>query len=445
MAFQLVLNGPGQDKELDLQTKFNYNANQSIDSISISGNTLTLGRYGGGSISAQLPIAPNRIISGMVSTTVGFTLNTTAGTYQINNSSYVAGAFAGTIPAAHATLNRIDILVANSLGYLYKTGTASVNPAAPVLLANEVLVTQINIPAGGVPNQGNGFYTLPIGTVDGAVLTWDVPTDKWIETPNNRVTSATSFLEVTSSANIQVGTLPIGSYLNLNTNSAKLGVQFAATHFAEMNIISGGIEITANGTGSQAVTFDVEQGIRINPNIPVSLVDKLYNSGGDLWWNTDKLNNVENGTVVTSMLNWSLGKWEENTYHQLIGASASLGDVVRGSSGSVTRAFSAMCESINFDGSGVSSDVGHCAMICAKQSDQTATGVSNASIDFCLTSASLNCDIKVIHNQGTVKQSAIIASQDSNITSPAVNGTTTNSLVTGGGVGTLTRSNSVSR
>jgi hypothetical protein len=441
MAFQLVLNGPSQDRELDLQTKFNYNANQSIDSISISGNTLTLGRFGGGSISAQLPIAPNRIITGMVSTTTGFTLNTTAGTYQINNNSFTIGAFTGVIPAAHATLNRIDILVVNNLGaYVYKTGTAAANPATPVILANELLITQINIPAAGIPNQGNGFYTLPQGTVDGAILTWDTGTTQWIETPNNRVTNLTSFLEVSNSANIQVGTLPNASYLNMNTNNAKLGAQFGASHFAEINVISGGIEITSNGTGSQPVVFDVDQGITILPNVPVSNTTKLYNNAGGLYWSGNRLDNVQNGTIPSQLLNWdNLNQiWEKNNNHFLIASSASFGDVIRTTSGSVTNMFSASCEDFDFVGINMGA-ITQSAMVASKGSDQTTDVGNNCSLAFNVTLASLNSHIKTPFNLCDAKHNAVIAAENSSIQNLATNTSVRFSMITGD-VGILKRS-----
>ena len=91
MAFQTLVVTPTGDIFQDLYNKFDNNADQSINAMTLNVSALTLTRSGGGTLTVNLPIVPNRIVTGMVASSVGFNLSITAGTYQINNASFSIG------------------------------------------------------------------------------------------------------------------------------------------------------------------------------------------------------------------------------------------------------------------------------------------------------------------------------------------------------------------
>ena len=250
MAFQTLVVTPTGDIFQDLYNKFDNNANQSIDAMTLLVNTLTLTRSGGGTLTVNLPIVPNRIVTGMVASSVGFNLSVTAGTYQINNASFSIGVGAFVIPAAHPTLNRIDILVANDSGvYVYLTGVAAVDPIPPAVASNQVLVTAINGPAASVPNLGNGFYLLPQGTVNGQTLRWNAGTMEWLTSDAILNVDTVVNITPTSNFNVTAGVAPNNSYINSNAGFNKFGIQLGASAFSEINFDARGISIISNELG----------------------------------------------------------------------------------------------------------------------------------------------------------------------------------------------------
>lgn len=332
-GFQFLTVTPTGDIFQDFYNKFDNNTNQSIDAMTLTVNALTLTRVNGSTLTVDLPIVPNRIVTGMVSSSVGFNLSITAGTYQINNASFNIGAGAFVIPAAHPTLNRIDILVADDSlpapagTYLYLTGTAAVNPVPPAVASNQVLVTAINVPAASVPNLGNGFYLLPQGTLNGQTLRWNAGTMEWLTSDAILNTDAVVNITPTSNFNVAAGTFPNNSYINSNSGQNKFGIQLGASAFSEMNFDASGISIVSNGVGSGAVVFDVEQGIQINSYTPSIVTDKLYQIGGVLYWSGDAIclapcggggGNVDDGTVDFTTLRWDNGllQWVENQFNK---------------------------------------------------------------------------------------------------------------------------------
>jgi hypothetical protein len=325
MAFQTLVVTPTGDIFTDLYNKFNNNANQSIDSVTLLVNVLTFTRAGGGTIAVNLPIAGNRIISGIVASSVAFTLSTTAGSYQVNNVAYSVGAGLFAILPAHATLNRIDVLVGTSLGTLvYTAGVPATNPIPPFVASDEVLITTINVPAASIPNLNqNGFYTLPQGTVNGQTIRWDLANQEWIIADSIRTTDNSTLITATSFYALNCGVAPNNSYHNLTPNSNQIGVQLGLTTFHEMLIDSTGINLIANGTSAGALNIDAKEGIYINSNVPSSTTDKLYNDSGFLYWNGLLLctapcggggGNVDDGTLEFSTLRWdnTALQWIEN-------------------------------------------------------------------------------------------------------------------------------------
>lgn len=77
-------------------------------------------------------------------------LDVTAGSVQISDTTYsiTGGAAAATISTAHGTNPRIDLVCANTSSILTVTaGTAAVNPKAPDIPANSVLLAMVYVPA----------------------------------------------------------------------------------------------------------------------------------------------------------------------------------------------------------------------------------------------------------------------------------------------------------
>jgi hypothetical protein len=326
MAFQTLVVTPTGDIFTDFYNKFNNNANQSIDSVTLLVNVLTFTRAGGGTIAVNLPIAGNRIINGIVASSVAFTLSTTAGSYQVNNVSYSVGAGLFAILPAHATLNRIDVLVGTGLGTLvYTAGVPAANPIPPFVAADEVLITTINVPAASIPNLNqNGFYTLPQGTVNGQTIRWDIANQEWVIADSIRTTDNSTLITATSFYALNCGVAPNNSYHNLSPNTNQLGVQLGLGTFHEMLIDSTGITLICNGTSGGALNIDAKEGIYINSNIPSSTTDKLYNDSGFLYWNGLQLctapcggGGLPVGTVDFSTLRWdnTLLQYVENTYN----------------------------------------------------------------------------------------------------------------------------------
>lgn len=329
MAFQTLVVTPTGDIFTDFYNKFNNNANQSIDSVTLLVNVLTFTRAGGGTIAVNLPIAGNRIINGIVASSVAFTLSTTAGSYQVNNVSYTVGAGLFAILPAHATLNRIDVLVGTSLGTLvYTAGVPATNPIPPFVAADEVLITTINVPAASIPNLNQGgFYNLPQGTVNGQTIRWDIGTQQWIIADSIRTTDNSTLITATSFYALNCGVAPNNSYHNFSPNTNQLGVQLGLGTFHEMLIDSTGITLITNGTSGGALNIDAKEGIYINSNVPASTTDKLYNDSGFLYWNGLQLctapcggggGNVDDGTVDFTTLRWDNGltQWVENQFNK---------------------------------------------------------------------------------------------------------------------------------
>lgn len=82
-------------------------------------------------------------------------------TYYINGAFYTSSVTRLTLDAAHATLDRIDLIYLDSTGAHKETGTAAATPAEPNLPPNSIRLTAIQVPATStVP--GGGVDTLVI-------------------------------------------------------------------------------------------------------------------------------------------------------------------------------------------------------------------------------------------------------------------------------------------
>lgn len=122
-------------------------------------NTLTLNLNGAPALAATLPFFEDKLLTGFAPSISGvgpYNLDTTPGTYQLNGQIYSLLANSVAIPAADPLLNRIDLLVVNNTpGFQYITGTASatpVEPAIPVGTLPIVFIFVSNTGAGIAPS-----------------------------------------------------------------------------------------------------------------------------------------------------------------------------------------------------------------------------------------------------------------------------------------------------
>jgi len=95
------------------------------------------------------------ILSGGASWDSGLTFNVSALTYIINGTYYASAAGQVTLATAHATLNRIDVIYANTSGAIgVITGTPSASPAKPMVGPTQIEVTFATV---------NALQTTPAG------------------------------------------------------------------------------------------------------------------------------------------------------------------------------------------------------------------------------------------------------------------------------------------
>jgi len=87
--------------------------------------------------------------------------NVSAATYYINGAFYSSAITNVTLDAAHATLNRIDLIYLDSSGVHKLSGDAAATPAEPNLPVNSIRLTAIQVPSLAT-TPGGGIDTLVI-------------------------------------------------------------------------------------------------------------------------------------------------------------------------------------------------------------------------------------------------------------------------------------------
>ena len=97
------------------------------------------------------------LLTGSAAHSVGLTFNVTALSYRINGLYYTSSPQTITLNPADTTNSRVDILFVDETGVVNKlTGVASVTPIPPILSTNQVLITEITVPANSLtPNITN--------------------------------------------------------------------------------------------------------------------------------------------------------------------------------------------------------------------------------------------------------------------------------------------------
>jgi hypothetical protein len=292
-----------------------------------AGNAVTFYNLSGGTFGTiNLPLSPNVILSGLVASSVGFALSTTAGTYQVANVQYSIGAGGFTITAAHPTLNRIDVLVVNNLGaYVLIDGVPSVNAVAPTITLNQLAVTYINVPAAGVPNIGNNTCCIPDGVTTGQTIRWDNTASAW--QISNDILSTTNQLTLQAANIVSLSTTGVNKgYFYADDFNSKIGVEVSAGNFEEVLVTQNGVEFTPSGVIESHFNMALLGGIALPNNTPAVTTNRLYNVGGTLYFNGNELciapcgggGNVDDGTVDFTTLRWDNGltQWVENQFNK---------------------------------------------------------------------------------------------------------------------------------
>lgn len=325
MAFTTINPAPAADQFNQFYASHNNNANFGINSMVQLANIVTFYNLLGGTFGTiNLPLSPNVILSGLVASSLGFALSTTAGTYQVANILYSIGAGAFTITAAHPTLNRIDVLVVNNLGaYVYITGTPAVNAVAPAITLNQLAVTYINVPAAGVPNIGNQTCCIPDGVTTGQTLRWDNSSFTW--QISNDILSTTNQLTLQAANIVSLSTTGVQKgYFFADDFNSKIGVEVTAGNFEEILVSQFGVDLVPSGVIESRLNMGLLGGIAMVDNLPSVTANRLYNVAGTLYFNGNELciapcggGGLPIGTADFSTLRYDLGAavWVANIYN----------------------------------------------------------------------------------------------------------------------------------
>lgn len=340
MAVQLLNDGAGQDTFQDLYDKFDNNANEQVVSGAVNGNNIQFLKFGGGFFNVSIPNFPDQINSGLVLSPGLNIVNYTAGVYQINNRLYNAGAGSFVIPSAGAGLSRIDAVVAvddltpptGTIALV--SGTDAVSPVSPTLTSAQLLIGLVIVDdAGNVNNQPVQDCCVPDGTIEGQVLRWDNTAMEWVATDILILEQTNSSLVTNNSIAFQVnngGSNNVSMQLLESDPSMLLSITGGSDSATlKVGTITGGFGVEV--TTSDYVSFSANEGIKIVSFVsaPVTPTDKLYNIGGDLYWNGSQVclapcgggagEPIPAGTVNYSTLRWdTLGSvWLENIFTRM--------------------------------------------------------------------------------------------------------------------------------
>jgi len=214
-------------------------------------------------------------------------LDYTLGTYQINALPYTIAA-GGTIAltAGHATFSRVDVVyLTTSNTIVYLVGVASASPVAPTVPANTLIAVYIGV---NPLASGLGGYTLV-------------------------------------NVNLAGGSTPLAPGILLNQTLRWNGTAWVPNSGMLANGLKVSIAgISGFGTMDAITKLQVGGAIMIEdlgPPFPVT--DKLYNVGGDLYWNGTLLGGPT-GTTIGSHLRWNGTAFvEETNFLSLVGVSSS--------------------------------------------------------------------------------------------------------------------------
>lgn len=297
MPIQYVDYSPSADKIKDFADKFNNNSEFIIVSVNQANNTVTMTQDGGGTFNIDLPAGVDQVLTGLAVTIGGvgpYTADYTAGTYQISGANYsilVGGSL--PISAAHPTLDRLDAVVVDTTGTaLLLTGTPAATPSAPTIVAGQLIVTYIYIPAASVPIVQPPVTGLPAGLNDGDTLHWDANVGEWRINPDFTHDGATADMKADTLLNFHTDSSTEASVL-LQNGSASIGIDNGGATNQVLKITSAGFELAQDSTTQAEVDVNLDGGIKLKSVVPSGVrTGKIWRDGTELWWN-------DTGYVVT--------------------------------------------------------------------------------------------------------------------------------------------------
>lgn len=223
-----------------------------------------------------IPFFPDFVISGILLSIQAppnaLTVDFTTGSYQINATVYnISPSGSIAITAGDAVNPRRDIIyVTTTSTVIYLAGTPSANPVAPTLPANSIKLADIYVIPNAVAASIGAYLTInntnivQTGVSAGQTLFWDSTSQNWI--PGNA----------------------------LQTDGLTVGITTAPS--TESLTIDGRIQLSDAGA-------------------PMVTTDKLYNDGGNLFFNGIQLNTgttIAAGTTSNSVLKWNGAAWVED-------------------------------------------------------------------------------------------------------------------------------------
>lgn len=246
----------------------------------LSQGQITLTRTDGSTFTNTFPFIPDYIIFGIIPSmgTLSPNLNRiswTSGSYQINTQFISTGAGFFDLTAGDLVNPRVDIIYLDTLGIMHVIiGTPAIQPITPVNPVNTIKVAEIavNVNASGTTggytltqvNFAGGGNNVQNGNIQGQTLYWDTVSLKW---------KSNNFLKATSST------------VNINSSS-------------------GPESLNLNGRFYLDPVF-----------APGTTTNKLYNVGGNLFWNgiqLDTAGSLPTGTTLNSTLRWNGISWIED-------------------------------------------------------------------------------------------------------------------------------------
>jgi hypothetical protein len=338
MASPFLLNaGPGQDKFANLYVKFDGAISEIIESGALVGTDIVLTKYDATQFIiplATLPVGGDRIISGLDVTITGagpYSANVAPGVWQIGGTVYTSGApYVEALVAADPTLDRLDLVVVGSANNDVDVlpGVAAETPVAPTPGPGQLAVAVISVPVSGPPIV-IPTLTLPAGTAFAQTLRWNPATTSWVL--NNMLKSYVDIVDPTQSATVIASTIvglsqcagnwlggaspsvsifsrngPTPSLSSVNLN----GTAMEATYYPDngnsaekQGVYADATELQLNATTAGAkIVVDAEEGIEITDNgAPAVTTNKLYHTGGTLYWDGDAICVAPCGASYTTL------------------------------------------------------------------------------------------------------------------------------------------------
>lgn len=187
------------------------------------------------------------LLSGSVTWISGLSYDISPLSYIIDGTAYSSAADTVTLSAAHATLDRIDVLYADTSGLVgVVAGTASANPAKPELdRSTQLELTFVSVPATATTPENTGA-TLLYGENVGDTAEWDATES-----------TAGARIDVADTADPYAGTVDIAFAAAANGDTLTLTSGSAGTllSLGDMDALETHIKVTTWGNKQLQVAF----------------------------------------------------------------------------------------------------------------------------------------------------------------------------------------------